>query len=55
MINRFQDMDTYFTEINQVLLASRSYEYDGFLFSKYRISSNKRPGGVDIFQKGGIN
>jgi hypothetical protein len=21
----------------------------------YRISSNKRPGGVDIFQKGGVN
>jgi hypothetical protein len=27
------DMDTYFTEINYVLLASRGYEYDGFLFS----------------------
>jgi hypothetical protein len=27
------DMDTYFTEINHVLLASRGYEYDGFLFS----------------------
>jgi hypothetical protein len=24
-------MDTYFTEINHVLLASRGYEYDGFL------------------------
>jgi hypothetical protein len=24
-------MDTYFTEINRVLLASRGYEYDGFL------------------------
>jgi hypothetical protein len=31
MINRFPDMDTYFTEINHVLLASRGYEYDGFL------------------------
>jgi hypothetical protein len=31
MINRFPDMDTYFTEMNQVLLASRGYEYDGFL------------------------
>ena len=29
--NRFPDMDTYFTEINHVLLASRGYEYDGFL------------------------
>ena len=26
MINRFPDMDTYFTEINHVLLASRGYE-----------------------------
>ncbi|CAB9539671.1 hypothetical protein BROOK1789B_772, partial [Bathymodiolus brooksi thiotrophic gill symbiont] len=25
------------------------------LVTKYRISSNKRPGGVDIFQKGGVN
>ena len=33
MINRFPDMDAYFTEINHVLLASRGYEYDGFLFS----------------------
>jgi hypothetical protein len=33
MINQFPDMDTYFTEINHVLLASRGYEYDGFLFS----------------------
>jgi hypothetical protein len=24
-------MDTYFTEINHVLLGSRGYEYDGFL------------------------
>jgi hypothetical protein len=24
-------MDTYFAEINRVLLASRGYEYDGFL------------------------
>jgi hypothetical protein len=24
-------MDTYFTEMNHVLLASRGYEYDGFL------------------------
>jgi hypothetical protein len=24
-------MDTYFTEINHVLLAPRGYEYDGFL------------------------
>jgi hypothetical protein len=31
MINQFPDMDTYFTEINHVLLASRGYEYDGFL------------------------
>ena len=31
MINRFPDMDTYFTEINHVLLTSRGYEYDGFL------------------------
>ena len=31
MINRFPDMDTYFTEINHVLLASKGYEYDGFL------------------------
>ena len=31
MINRFPDMDTYFTEINHVLLASRGYEYDGFI------------------------
>jgi hypothetical protein len=31
MINRFPDMDIYFTEINHVLLASRGYEYDGFL------------------------
>jgi hypothetical protein len=31
MINRFPDMDTYFTEMNHVLLASRGYEYDGFL------------------------
>ncbi len=31
MINQFPDMDTYFTEINHVLLAPRSYEYDGFL------------------------
>ena len=31
MINRFPDMDTYFTEINYVLLVSRGYEYDGFL------------------------
>jgi hypothetical protein len=31
MINRFPDLDTYFTEINHVLLASRGYEYDGFL------------------------
>ena len=31
MINRFPDMDTYATEINPVLLASRGYEYDGFL------------------------
>jgi hypothetical protein len=29
----FPDMDPYFTEINHVLLASRGYEYDGFLFS----------------------
>jgi hypothetical protein len=29
MINRFPDMDTYCTEINHVLLASRGYEYDG--------------------------
>jgi hypothetical protein len=29
-------MDTYFTEINYVLLASRGYEYDGFLFSFYK-------------------
>jgi hypothetical protein len=33
LINRFPDMDPYFTEINHVLLASRGYEYDGFLFS----------------------
>jgi hypothetical protein len=33
MINRFPDMDPYFMEINHVLLASRGYEYDGFLFS----------------------
>ena len=33
MVNRFPDMDTYFTEINHVLLASRGYLYDGFLFS----------------------
>jgi hypothetical protein len=33
MINRFPDMDTYFTEINHVLLSSRGYEYDEFLFS----------------------
>jgi hypothetical protein len=26
MINRFPDMDTYFTEINHVLLASKGYE-----------------------------
>jgi hypothetical protein len=26
MINRFPDMDTYFTEINHVLLASRGYD-----------------------------
>ena len=32
MINLFPDMDTYFTEINHVLLESRGYEYDGFLF-----------------------
>jgi hypothetical protein len=31
MINRFPDMDTYFTEINHVFLASRGYEYDAFL------------------------
>ena len=31
MINLFPDMDIYFTEINNVLLASRGYEYDGFL------------------------
>jgi hypothetical protein len=31
MSNRFPDMDTYFMEINHVLLASRGYEYDGFL------------------------
>jgi hypothetical protein len=30
MINQFPDMDTYFTEINHVLLASRGYEYDVF-------------------------
>ena len=34
MINRFPDMDPYFTEINNVLLGSRGYEYDGFLLSK---------------------
>jgi hypothetical protein len=34
MINRFPDMDPYFTEINNVLLASRDYEYDRFLLSK---------------------
>jgi hypothetical protein len=29
-------MDTYFTEINHVLLASRGYnEYGGFCFLKY--------------------
>ena len=31
MINRFPDRDTYFMEINHVLLASKGYEYDGFL------------------------
>jgi len=31
MINRFPNIDTYFTEINHVLLASRGYENDGFL------------------------
>jgi len=35
MINRFPDMDTYYTEINHVLLASRGYEYDDFCFLKY--------------------
>jgi hypothetical protein len=30
-MNRFSDMDTYFTEINHVLLATRGYKYDGFL------------------------
>ena len=32
-VRRFPDMDTYFAEINHVLLASRGYEYDEFLFS----------------------
>jgi hypothetical protein len=31
MINQFPDIDTYFTEINHVLLAPWGYEYDGFL------------------------
>jgi hypothetical protein len=35
MINRFPDMDTYFTEIIHVLLASRGYEYLG-TGSKYK-------------------
>ena len=43
MINLFPDMDTYFTEINHVLLASRDYEYDGFLF--------KEMGGGDKLKK----
>jgi hypothetical protein len=36
-------MNTYFTEINHVLLASRGYEYDRFLFSfqLYKRSSRK--------------
>jgi hypothetical protein len=37
MINRFPDMDTYFTEINHVLLASRGYEYDVPVFMEGKI------------------
>jgi hypothetical protein len=32
-VGKIPDMDTYFMEINHVLLTFRGYEYDGFLFS----------------------
>jgi hypothetical protein len=35
-------MDTYFTEINHVLLASRGHEYDGFLDSLNSSSSTSK-------------
>jgi hypothetical protein len=47
MINRFPEMDTYFTEINHVLLASRGYESTGTIQDVlYYVLRRKKPTGV---------